>query len=79
MRGAILHVVGDLLGSAAAIVAALVILWSGWAIDPLLSQRWPALSCAAPGSSYEVGAHPAEGADHSLDQISPIWWRPFQA
>ena len=38
MRGAILHVLGDMLGSAAAIVAALVILATGWMpIDPILS------------------------------------------
>ena len=38
VRGAMLHVMGDLLGSAAAIVAAVVILWTGWTpIDPLLS------------------------------------------
>jgi cobalt-zinc-cadmium efflux system protein len=38
IRGAVLHVVGDLLGSAAAMVAAVVILWTGWTpIDPLLS------------------------------------------
>lgn len=38
MRGAALHVLGDLLGSVAAISAALVILWSGWLpIDPILS------------------------------------------
>ena len=38
MRAAILHVMGDLLGSVAAILAALVILWTGWTpIDPLLS------------------------------------------
>ena len=38
MRGAALHVLGDLLGSVAAIVAGLVILWTGWTpIDPLLS------------------------------------------
>jgi cobalt-zinc-cadmium efflux system protein len=38
VKGAMLHVVGDLLGSAAAIVAALVILGTGWTpIDPLLS------------------------------------------
>lgn len=38
MRGAVLHVVGDMLGSAAAIVAALVILATGWTmIDPILS------------------------------------------
>ncbi len=38
VKGAMLHVIGDLLGSAGAIVAALVILWTGWEpIDPLLS------------------------------------------
>ncbi len=38
IRGALLHVMGDLLGSLAAIVAALVIYTTGWsAIDPLLS------------------------------------------
>lgn len=38
MRGAILHVVSDLLGSCAAVIAALVILGTGWTpIDPLLS------------------------------------------
>ncbi|NIA69111.1 cation diffusion facilitator family transporter [Pelagibius litoralis] len=39
MRGAAAHVLGDLLGSAAAIVGALIILWTGWMpIDPLLSM-----------------------------------------
>jgi len=38
MRGAILHVIGDLLGSVAAIIAAIVIGLTGWMpIDPLLS------------------------------------------
>lgn len=38
IRGALVHVMGDLLGSVAAILAAIVILWSGWMpIDPLLS------------------------------------------
>ena len=38
LQGATLHVLGDLLGSIAAIVAALVIVSTGWmAIDPLLS------------------------------------------
>jgi len=38
IAGALAHVIGDLLGSVAAIVAALVILWTGWTpIDPLLS------------------------------------------
>ncbi len=38
LRGAMVHVLGDLLGSVAAIIAAVVILLSGWMpIDPLLS------------------------------------------
>ncbi len=38
MQGAAVHVLGDLLGSVAAITAALVILYTGWTpIDPLLS------------------------------------------
>lgn len=39
VRAALLHVMSDLLGSVAAIVAAVVILWTGWTpIDPLLSM-----------------------------------------
>ena len=38
IRGALLHVLGDMLGSAAAVSAAVVIMVSGWTpIDPLLS------------------------------------------
>lgn len=38
IKGAILHVMGDLLGSVGAIVAAVVIYYTGWApIDPILS------------------------------------------
>ncbi|MCR9213266.1 MAG: cation diffusion facilitator family transporter [Proteobacteria bacterium] len=38
MQGALLHVLGDLLGSVAAITAAIIILFTGWmAADPLLS------------------------------------------
>jgi cobalt-zinc-cadmium efflux system protein len=37
-RGALLHVVGDLMGSVAALVAGAVVFWTGWMpIDPLLS------------------------------------------
>lgn len=37
-RGALLHVMGDLLGSVAALIAGAVILWTGWTpIDPILS------------------------------------------
>ena len=38
VRGAAVHVMGDLLGSVAAIAAAMIILWTGWTpIDPILS------------------------------------------
>jgi cobalt-zinc-cadmium efflux system protein len=38
IQGAALHVMGDILGSVAAIGAAVVILWTGWMpIDPILS------------------------------------------
>lgn len=38
MRGALLHVLGDLLGSVGAIAAALIIIFTGWTpIDPILS------------------------------------------
>lgn len=38
LRGAVLHVIGDLLGSAAAMVAAVVIMIGGWTVvDPILS------------------------------------------
>lgn len=37
-RGALLHVIGDLFGSVAALAAGLVVMWTGWTpIDPLLS------------------------------------------
>ncbi|MCB1703651.1 MAG: cation diffusion facilitator family transporter [Halioglobus sp.] len=38
VRGAAVHVAGDLLGSVGAILAAAIILWTGWTpVDPLLS------------------------------------------
>ena len=44
LRGALLHVLGDLLGSVAAIAAAMVIMLTGWTpIDPLLSLLVAAL------------------------------------
>ena len=50
MRGALLHVVGDLLGSMAAIVAALVILATGWSRSIRSSRSWSRCCCfAAPG------------------------------
>lgn len=56
MQGAVLHVLGDLLGSVAAVAAAVVILWWGWTpIDPILSigvaglilvNAWPLVKSA---------------------------------
>ncbi|SDL47289.1 cobalt-zinc-cadmium efflux system protein [Modicisalibacter muralis] len=44
LRGAAMHVMGDLLGSVAAIAASLIILFTGWnAADPLLSMLAAAL------------------------------------
>lgn len=44
MRGAALHVLGDLLGSVAAIIAAVVIIRTGWTpVDPILSMLVAAL------------------------------------
>lgn len=37
-RGALLHVLGDLLGSIAALISGAVVMWTGWTtVDPLLS------------------------------------------
>lgn len=48
MRGALLHVLGDLFGSIAALVAGVVIWYTGWfPIDPLLSLAICALILAA--------------------------------
>lgn len=32
-RGALLHVIGDLFGSVAALAAGLVVMWTGWTPD----------------------------------------------
>src|SRR3546814_6943845 len=46
LRGATAHVLGDLLGSAAAVVGAVIILRSGWTpIDPILSIQIGSASC----------------------------------
>ncbi|NVK42011.1 MAG: cation transporter [Oceanospirillaceae bacterium] len=48
VRGAMLHVMGDLLGSVAALVAGGVIFWTGWnPIDPILSILIAALILAS--------------------------------
>ena len=70
LRGAALHVLGDLLGSAAAIAAALTILWTGWTpIDPLLSILVAALVLRS--AWYLV-----RRAGHILLEGTPDWLDP---
>ena len=70
MRGAILHVLGDMLGSAGAIVAALVILATGWTpIDPILSVLVSLLILSTAWSLMRDAAHVLlEGAPPQLDR-----------
>lgn len=70
MRGAILHVLGDLLGSAAAIIAALIILATGWTpIDPILSVLVSLLILSTAWSLMREAAHVLlEGVPASLDR-----------
>ena len=69
MRGAILHVIGDLLGSVAAIIAALVVMGTGWTrIDPLLSIAVAALiGFSAVRLVRETGFILLEGAPRDID------------
>ncbi len=69
VRGALLHVVGDLLGSAAAIIAALVILATGWTlIDPLLSLLVALLVLRSAVSLLRRSGHVLmEGRPENLD------------
>ena len=69
IRGAALHVAGDLLGSVAAIVAAIVIIYTGWmAIDPLLSIAVAMLILKSAWLLVKRSAHVLlEGAPDWLD------------
>jgi cobalt-zinc-cadmium efflux system protein len=69
IRGAALHVLGDLLGSVGTIVAALVILWTGWTpIDPLLSLLVALLILRSAWGLLKRSAHILlEGAPDWLD------------
>jgi len=69
LRGAMLHVLGDLLGSAAAIAAALVILATGWTpIDPILSAFVAVLILKGGWRVTRESAHILlEGAPRDLD------------
>lgn len=70
MRGAILHVMGDLLGSVAAIVAALIILGTGWTpADPILSVLVAVLILSTAWRLMVDAAHVLlEGAPPELDR-----------
>ena len=69
IRGAALHVAGDLLGSVAAIVAAIVIIGTGWVtIDPILSLVVAALILKSAWALVRRSAHVLlEGAPEWLD------------
>lgn len=69
IRGAALHVAGDLLGSVAAIVAAIVIIYTGWTlIDPILSVAVALLILRSALSLVKRSAHVLlEGAPDWLD------------
>ena len=69
IRGAALHVAGDLLGSVAAIVAAIVIIYTGWTpIDPILSVVVAALILRSAWALVKRSAHVLlEGAPEWLD------------
>jgi cobalt-zinc-cadmium efflux system protein len=69
IRGAALHVLGDLLGSVAAIIAALVILQTGWMpIDPILSVVVAMLILRSAWQLVKRSAHILlEGAPEWLD------------
>ena len=69
ISGAALHVAGDLLGSVAAIVAALVIIYTGWtAIDPILSVAVAMLILKSAWALVKRSAHVLlEGAPEWLN------------
>ncbi len=70
IRGAVLHVLGDLLGSVAAITAAIIIIATGWTLaDPLLSVLVAALILRSAWSLIRDSAHVLlQGAPHGLDK-----------
>jgi cobalt-zinc-cadmium efflux system protein len=69
IRGAAIHVAGDLLGSVAAIIAAIVIIYTGWTpIDPLLSVAVALLILRSAWVLVKRSAHVLlEGAPEWLD------------
>lgn len=74
VRGALAHVLGDLLGSAAALLAGALIWWRGWMIaDPVLSAFVALLMVRTGWSIARQSAHVLlEGAPAGLDEHSII-------
>lgn len=72
IRGAAMHVAGDLLGSLAAVIAAIVIIYTGWMpIDPILSVAVALLILRSAWSLVKRSAHVLlEGAPDSLNIAS---------
>ena len=72
IRGAVLHVLGDLLGSAGAVIAAIVIHFTGWMpIDPILSVLVAALVLTTAWRLMRDAAHVLlEGTPPQLDRDS---------
>ena len=70
IRGAVLHVLGDLLGSVAAIAAALIILATGWTVaDPILSVLVAVLILRSAWGLIRDSAHVLlQGSPHGLDK-----------
>lgn len=69
VRAAALHVLGDMLGSVGAIIAAIVIMWTGWTpVDPILSVL---VSCLVLRSAWRLLKESVnellEGAPKALD------------
>lgn len=72
IRGAALHVMGDLLGSVAAIIAAVVIINTGWmAIDPILSVAVAGLILKSAWTLVSRSAHVLlEGSPEWFDSVA---------
>jgi cobalt-zinc-cadmium efflux system protein len=70
VRGALAHVIGDMLGSGAALIAGIVIVWSGWTpIDPLLSVFVAGMMIRGGSRIARESAHILlEGTPEGLDQ-----------
>ncbi len=71
IRGAVLHVLGDLLGSVAAIAAAVIILMTGWVVaDPILSVLVALLILRSAWGLIKASAHILlQGAPDNSEQI----------